>query len=64
MDESTMICETVWDEAPSRVVFKGHDEWGAYVQERTCFQIEDYDGGVCCSECGHTHLGAWVECDA
>lgn len=36
MDESTMICETVWDEAPSHVVFKGHDEWGAYVPERTC----------------------------
>ena len=33
MEYSTMICETVWDEAPSRVVFKDHNEWGAYVPE-------------------------------
>lgn len=34
MNESTMICETAWSEAPDRVVFKGNDEWGVYVPEQ------------------------------
>lgn len=42
MSESTMICETVWDEAPSIVVFKGHSEWGNFVPERTCGEYRGY----------------------
>lgn len=32
MSESIMICETVWDEAPSIVMFKDHPDWGDFVQ--------------------------------
>lgn len=52
MDESTMICESVWDKAPSRVVFKDHDEWGAYVPERACVLTHATGGGEFCSHCG------------
>lgn len=43
MDGSTMICETAWDEAPSRVVFKGRNEWDAYISERTCHPVDSRD---------------------
>ena len=49
--ESTMICETAWDEAPTAVVFKGRPEWGRYVSERTCRAVRDECGGIRCSEC-------------
>lgn len=76
MDGSTMICETVWDEAPSRVVFKGRNEWGAYIPERTCKWEERYDGEQHVTGCGATvfwegsmppycmYCGARVERDA
>lgn len=35
MMEGTMICDTVWDEPPETVVFKGKHDWPYYVPERT-----------------------------
>lgn len=52
--ESTMVCETVWDEAPDRVVFERHTEWGVYKPERTCRDIAVPCGDKYefkCSEC-------------
>lgn len=59
--ELIMVCETVWDEPPTIIVFKGHDGWPTYVPERMCcMEDRDQDGfevpsGVCgdgfCSEC-------------
>lgn len=62
---SIMVCETVWDDPPSCVVFKGHDDWGEYVPERICRILPGYpgagqpgtfcpqDGHFYCSECEH-----------
>ena len=56
--EGIMIVETVWDSAPEIVAFKGHDDWGTYIPERTC-RVELVDqnesdpvGVAICSECG------------
>ena len=31
MEDSTMVCDTAWDEAPGRVVFKDRHGWPVYV---------------------------------
>lgn len=54
--EGIMIVETVWDSAPEIVAFKGHDDWGVYIPERTChlepipYWPGDYEG-MRCSVC-------------
>lgn len=37
--EGTMICDTVWDEPPETVVFKGKHDWPFYVPDRTAKRI-------------------------
>ena len=49
--EGIMIVETVWDSAPEIVAFKGHDDWGTYIPERTCHPIHTREKWVC-SACG------------
>lgn len=36
MEDSTMVCDTAWDEAPGRVVFKDRHGWPVYVPQRMC----------------------------
>ena len=53
--EGTMICDTVWDEPPETVVFKGKHDWPFYLPAETATRrIRSHDGiGRCtCSECG------------
>lgn len=52
MSESTMICETVWDDPPARIVFKEHYGWLTYVPEHTCEDISAEYGKFVCGKCG------------
>lgn len=54
--ESIMVCETEWDDPPTIIVFKGHNGWPAYTQDRTC-HIEHWGGGVFYLSCGHDVCG-------
>ena len=55
--EGTMVCDTVWDEPPETVVFKGKHDWPFYIPERTAtivkvphkdyISIGHYECGLC-----------------
>lgn len=75
MNEATMICETTWGEPPSRIVFKGHDDWPWYVPERTCdvegcYYDDLLDMYVTSLSCGHQisehpeYISFCLECGA
>jgi uncharacterized OB-fold protein len=63
MMEGTMVCDTVWDEPPETVVFKGKHDWPYYVPERTATHMivnHGVTGHSACTGCGKA-IDPWDE---